>query len=146
MDYACPVWRFASCSDIRKRKVLHSKCLRIVTNDLWYIGNRQIHNDLGVPYFTDHIISLTYSTNRWCGEPLSYTAWQTFSWPSVDLILPKHGDRDQLVLATWKMAMWTHWIVHNWYFLTTLTEVFPCFSLSCTANIRVLKLDRTLPM
>jgi len=34
--------------------VIHFKCLRIATNALCYIGNRQIHDDLGVPYFSDH--------------------------------------------------------------------------------------------
>ena len=38
---------------------LQSKCLRIATKAPWYIGNRQIHDDLVVPYFSDHIRSLT---------------------------------------------------------------------------------------
>jgi hypothetical protein len=59
MDYACPIWRAAAHSHIRKLQVLQSKCLRIATNAPWYIGNRQIHDDLGVPYFSDHIRSLT---------------------------------------------------------------------------------------
>ena len=59
MDYACPVWRAAAHSHIRKLQVLQSKCLRIATNAPWYIGNKQIHDDLGVPYFSDHIRSLT---------------------------------------------------------------------------------------
>ena len=40
-------------------KVLQSKCLRIATNAPWYIGNRQIRDDLGITYFSDHIRSLT---------------------------------------------------------------------------------------
>jgi hypothetical protein len=59
VDYACPVWRSAAHSHIKKLQVLQSKCLRIATNAPWYIGNRQIHDDLGVPYFSDHIRSLT---------------------------------------------------------------------------------------
>jgi hypothetical protein len=59
MDYASPVWRAAARSHIKKLQVLQSKCLRIATNAPWYIGNRQIHDDLGVPYFADHIRSLT---------------------------------------------------------------------------------------
>jgi hypothetical protein len=51
MDYACPVWRSAARSRIKKLQVLQSKCLRIATIAPWYIGNRQIHDDLGVPYF-----------------------------------------------------------------------------------------------
>ena len=59
MDYACPVWRSAARSQIRKLQVLQPKCLRIATSAPWYIGNRQIHDDLGVPYFSDHIRPLT---------------------------------------------------------------------------------------
>jgi len=62
MDYACRVWRSAALSHIQKLQVLQSKCLRIATTAPWYIGNRQIHDDLGVPYFSDHIRSLRYST------------------------------------------------------------------------------------
>jgi hypothetical protein len=59
MVYACPVWRAATRSHIKKLQVLHSKSLRIATNAPWYIVNKQIHDDLGVPYFSDHIRSLT---------------------------------------------------------------------------------------
>jgi hypothetical protein len=50
MDYACPVWRSAARSHIRKLQVLLSKCLRIATGAPWYISNMQIHEDLGVPF------------------------------------------------------------------------------------------------
>jgi hypothetical protein len=59
MDYACPVWRFAPRSYIKKLQVVQSKCLRIATSAPWYIGIRQIHDDVGIPYFSDHISSLT---------------------------------------------------------------------------------------
>jgi hypothetical protein len=61
MDYACPVWRSAARSHVRKLQVLHFKCLRIATNALWYFSNRQIHEDLGIPFFVDHIRALTES-------------------------------------------------------------------------------------
>jgi hypothetical protein len=32
MDYACPIWRSAAHSHVRKLQVLQPKCLRIVTN------------------------------------------------------------------------------------------------------------------
>ena len=54
-----PVLRSATRSHIRKLQVLQSKCLRIATNAPWYICNRQTHDDLGVPYYSDHIRSLT---------------------------------------------------------------------------------------
>jgi hypothetical protein len=50
MDYVCSAWRYAASSHIKKLQVLQSKCLRIATNAPWCIGNRQIHDDWGVPY------------------------------------------------------------------------------------------------
>jgi hypothetical protein len=38
---------------------VHSKCLRIAINALWYVDNRQIHEDLRIPFFADHIRALT---------------------------------------------------------------------------------------
>jgi hypothetical protein len=61
MDYACPVWRSAARSHIRKLQVLQSKCLRIATSAPWYMSNSQIHEDLGVPFLADHIRALTDS-------------------------------------------------------------------------------------
>jgi hypothetical protein len=61
MDYGCPVWRSAAHSHVRKLQVLHSKCLRIATGAAWYVSNRQIHEDLGIPFFADHIRALTES-------------------------------------------------------------------------------------
>jgi hypothetical protein len=55
MDYTCPIWRSATYSHIMKLQVLQSKCLHTATCAPWYNGNRQIHDDLGVPYFSDHI-------------------------------------------------------------------------------------------
>jgi len=31
--------------------VLKSKCLRLTTGASWYVSNKQIHEDLGVPLF-----------------------------------------------------------------------------------------------
>jgi len=41
--------------------VLKTKCLRLATGAPWYVSNRQIHEDLGIPLFADHIIALTAS-------------------------------------------------------------------------------------
>jgi hypothetical protein len=35
--------------------------LRLATGVPWYVSNRQIHEDLGVPLFADHIRALTAS-------------------------------------------------------------------------------------
>jgi hypothetical protein len=58
MDYACPIGRAAARSHIKNLQVLQSKCLRSATNSPWYVGTKQLHDDLGVPYFSDHIRSL----------------------------------------------------------------------------------------
>jgi len=61
MDYACTAWRSAARSQVRRLHVLQSKCLRPATGAPWYVINRQIHEDLGVPLFSDHIRALTAS-------------------------------------------------------------------------------------
>jgi hypothetical protein len=45
----------------QKLHVLQSRCLRIATNAPWYVGNRQIYEDLGIPFFADHVRALTES-------------------------------------------------------------------------------------
>jgi 4-amino-4-deoxy-L-arabinose transferase-like glycosyltransferase len=61
MDYACPAWSSAARSHVRRLQVLQSKCLRLATGGPWYVSNRQIHEDLGVLLFADHIRALTAS-------------------------------------------------------------------------------------
>ena len=61
MDYACPAWRSSARSHVRKLQVLQCMCLRVVTGAPWYVSNRQIHEDLGVLLFSDHIRALTAS-------------------------------------------------------------------------------------
>jgi hypothetical protein len=63
MDYACPAWRSAYRTHVRRLQLLKSKCLRLVIVAPWYVSNRQIHDDLGVPLFADHIGGLTASFN-----------------------------------------------------------------------------------
>jgi hypothetical protein len=59
MDYACPAWRSAARTHIRRLEVLQSKCFRVATGAPWYVSNRQIHDDLCVPLLADHIRALT---------------------------------------------------------------------------------------
>jgi hypothetical protein len=63
MDYACPTWRTAARSHVRRLQVMQSKCLRLATGAPWYVSNRQIHKELVVPLFADHIRALTASFN-----------------------------------------------------------------------------------
>ena len=141
MDYECPVWRSAARSHVEKMQVLQSKCLRIATSAPWYSGNRQIHHDLGVPYFSDHIRSLTArfdSKLADVGNPLVEQLGRLLRWPSVDPRPPIHGNLDrQLVLVTRKVSMRTRWTMSTNTFSATLTGGFPCFFLGCTGNARV---------
>jgi hypothetical protein len=61
MDYACPAWSSAARTHVRRLQVLQSKCLRLATGAPWYVSNRQIHEDLSVMLFADHIRALTVS-------------------------------------------------------------------------------------
>ena len=61
MDYACPAWRSAARTHVRRLQVLQSKCLRHATGAPLLRNNRQIHGDLGVPPFADHFRALTAS-------------------------------------------------------------------------------------
>jgi len=61
MDYACPAWRSAARSHVRRLQVLQSNCLRLTTGAPCYVSNRQLHEDLFVPFFANHIRSLTSS-------------------------------------------------------------------------------------
>ena len=63
MDYVYPAWRSSVRSHVRKLRVLQSKCLRLATGAPWYLSNRQIHEDLGVSLFADHIRALTESSD-----------------------------------------------------------------------------------
>jgi hypothetical protein len=42
-------------------QVLQFKRLRVATGAPWYVSNGQIHEDLGVPLFADHISAVTVS-------------------------------------------------------------------------------------
>jgi hypothetical protein len=61
MEYACPAWRSSGRTHVRGLQVLQSKCLHLATGAPWYISNRQIHEDLGVPLYADNIRALTAS-------------------------------------------------------------------------------------
>ena len=61
MDSGCSIWRSTAHSQVRTLQVIQSKCFRTVAGAPWYISNRQIHEDLGVPFFADHIRALSES-------------------------------------------------------------------------------------
>ena len=61
MDYACPALRSAARTHVWRLQVLQAECLPLVTGAPWFLSNRQIPEDLGVPLFADHIRALTAS-------------------------------------------------------------------------------------
>jgi hypothetical protein len=61
MGYAYQIWRCAASSYVEQLQALQSKCLRIATVAPWYISSRQIHEDLGLPFFEEHTRALTES-------------------------------------------------------------------------------------
>jgi len=66
--------------------VLPSKCLLLVTCAPWYLSNRQIHEDLDVPLFADHIRSLSASFNSRLADvenPLVRQLDRYLLWPMV---------------------------------------------------------------
>ena len=61
LDYACPAWRSAARTHVRRLQVLQSKCLRLATGALLYVSSKQIRENLGVSLSADHIRALTAS-------------------------------------------------------------------------------------
>jgi len=87
MDYACPAWRSAVRSHVRRLQVLQSKCLRLATGACWYVSNRQIHEDLGVTLLADHFRALTESFDSKLadgGNPLVRQLGRYLSFPRAD--------------------------------------------------------------
>jgi len=86
MDYACPAWRSAARTHVRRLQVLQSKCLRLVTGAPMYLSNRHIHEDLGVPFFADHIRAVTACFDSRLADvenPLVRHLGRYLLWPRV---------------------------------------------------------------
>jgi hypothetical protein len=89
MDYACPAWRSAAHTHVYRLQVLLSKCLHLATGAPWYVSNRQIHENLGVPLFSKHIRAPTASFDSKLadmGNPLVQQLGRYLHWPRVDPI------------------------------------------------------------
>jgi hypothetical protein len=76
VNYACPAWRSAARTHDRRLQVLKSKCLCLATFVPWYGNNRQIHEDLGVPLFSDHIRAPTVSFDSKLTDVGNPLVWQ----------------------------------------------------------------------
>ena len=80
--------------------MLQSKCLGIAIGAPWYISNRQIYEDLGVPFFADHIRALNESFVSKLGDAWNPLVRQigrylTEVWPNSPEAEAKGGDAQQ---------------------------------------------------
>ena len=67
--------------------MLQSKCLRLATGAPWYVSNRQIHEDLGVPLLADHFRALTESFDSklaYVWNPLVRQLGRYLSFPKAE--------------------------------------------------------------
>jgi hypothetical protein len=76
MDYACPIWRWAAHSYIKKLQILQSKCFRIATGARCYISDRQIHEDIGLPFFDEYTRTPTVSYDSKLADVGNPLVWQ----------------------------------------------------------------------
>jgi hypothetical protein len=133
MDYVCPIWRSAARNHVRKLQVLQSKCLRIATNAPWYVNNRQIHEDMGIPVFADHIRALTeslYSKFADAGNPLIRQPGWHLCRPRADWSHPRVTEVDWCSAGQPRLSLKIRPSKRNAYFPTTRLHLlrFPCFS------------------
>jgi hypothetical protein len=76
MYYACPARMSAAPTLVRRVQVLLTKRLRLATGAPWYVRNRQIDEDLGVPLFADHIRALIASFDSKLADVGNPLAWK----------------------------------------------------------------------
>ena len=82
-DYACPAWRSAARTQVGTLEVLQFECLRLLTGAHWYLSNRQIHEDLGVPLFADiRVVTENFDSKIADeGKPLVRQLGRYLHWP-----------------------------------------------------------------
>jgi len=88
-DYACRAWKTAARTNVRRRQVLQSKCLRLATVVPWCVSNRKIYDNLVVLLFADHIRTLTESFESMfpeVGNPLVQKIGRYLRWTRVDSV------------------------------------------------------------
>jgi hypothetical protein len=103
MDCSCLMWGSAARNHVRKLQVLLYKCLRIATNAPWYVGNRQIHEDLGFKFFAVHIRALTESLDSMladAGNPAFRQLGKLLWWPGVNCSRPRVAE------DWWSAGVW----------------------------------------
>ena len=53
MDYACPVWRHAADSHLKRLQHVQSKYLGIIAGAPWHLSYIQLHEDMDVQYIAE---------------------------------------------------------------------------------------------
>ena len=111
----------------------------------WYISNRKIHEDLGVPFFADHFRALTDSFDSKladAGNPVVRQLGRYLRWMGTDPSCMKHtqakGDWSQQASRGGQVDRRNraqHCSARH--FSATLTEVFPWLFPGCKVNARV---------
>ena len=136
MYYACHALRSAARTHVRRLQVLQSKCLRLVTGAPWYLSIRQIHENLGVPFFADHIKVLTANFDSRLadvGNPLvrqlgTYLLWRTVGHVPRGVNREKRVSADQsrppLVVGQFDQTNRGRQLFGKHY-LAALTEILP---------------------
>jgi hypothetical protein len=79
--------RSAARTHVRNLQVLQYMCFRLVNGAPWYLCNRHIHEDLGIPLLADHIRALKTSFDLKLddvGNPLLRQLVRKLSWPRFD--------------------------------------------------------------
>jgi hypothetical protein len=112
-DYAGPIWRSAVRPPPRSGnwRCFNPSVFASLTMHLCTVVTRKRYEDMGAPFFADHIRSLRYSTQKLAdvGKRLVTQLGRYLLWPSVDPGPIKQGDRNrQLVLATRKRRPCQH--------------------------------------
>jgi len=136
MDYACHAWRSPyPCPEAAGVTIqVSSPCYWCP----WYVSNRQIHEDLGVPLFADHIRALTasFDSKLTCGTLLygNSADTQAEGWPRRPTRKPRAaGASRPRAKSTKRIAFGAD--QPSAFRLPWLR--FPVIYLSCKANSRV---------
>ena len=96
VDYTCLIWMSAARAHVRTLQVLQSKYFHFSIRSPWNIGKRKIREDLGVPYFSDHMKSLTERLKiSSSGNPIVRQIDRYLRLPIFVSGLPKSPKRDR---------------------------------------------------
>jgi hypothetical protein len=136
MDYACTIWRSAPCSHVWKLQVLQSKCLCIAANAPWCISNRQIHEDLGIPFLIDHIRASTESFKSKLADARNPLVWQlgkNLCLPRAVWSNPRLTEKDQCSAGQSRLPLIRQPSWHNDQCLTLFG--YPDWGLPCFTSV-----------